>query len=89
MLASACITFCVCANQSSPHCERMLPWFQNGQFPLFLAPMAGVTDVTFRGLCKELGADVMVAEFVSAEGIMQAGNTALWTATFSRAEAYD
>ena len=50
----------------------MLPWFQNGQRPLYLAPMAGVTDVTFRGMCKELGADVMVTEFVSAEGIMQA-----------------
>lgn len=50
----------------------MLPWFQNGQFPLYLAPMAGVTDVTFRGICKELGADVMVTEFVSAEGILQA-----------------
>ena len=34
--------------------------------------MAGVTDVVFRGLCKELGADVMVTEFVSAEGIMLA-----------------
>lgn len=34
--------------------------------------MAGVTDVTFRGICKELGADVMVTEFVSAEGILQA-----------------
>lgn len=34
--------------------------------------MAGVTDVTFRQICKELGADVMVTEFVSAEGIMQA-----------------
>ena len=34
--------------------------------------MAGVTDVIFRQLCKELGADVMVTEFVSAEGIMQA-----------------
>ena len=50
----------------------MPPWFQNGQFPLYLAPMAGVTDVTFRGICKELGADVMVTEFVSAEGILQA-----------------
>ena len=50
----------------------MLPWFSNDQFPLFLAPMAGVTDVTFRTICKELGADVMVTEFVSAEGIMQA-----------------
>jgi tRNA-dihydrouridine synthase B len=28
--------------------------------------------VIFRGLCKELGADVMVTEFVSAEGILQA-----------------
>jgi len=50
----------------------VLPWFQDGKFPLYLAPMAGVTDVIFRGLCKEMGADVMVTEFVSAEGIMQA-----------------
>ena len=49
----------------------MLPWFQN-KFPLYLAPMAGVTDLIFRQICKELGADVMVTEFVSAEGIMQA-----------------
>lgn len=34
--------------------------------------MAGVTDVIFRQICKEMGADVMVTEFVSAEGIMQA-----------------
>lgn len=34
--------------------------------------MAGVTDVVFRQICKDLGADVMVTEFVSAEGIMQA-----------------
>lgn len=33
--------------------------------------MAGVTDVVFRQLCKEMGADVMVTEFVSAEGILQ------------------
>ena len=49
----------------------MLPWFDNGKFPLYLAPMAGVTDVVFRTICKELGADVVVTEFVSAEGIMQ------------------
>jgi len=34
--------------------------------------MAGVTDLIFRRICKELGADVMVTEFVSADGIMQA-----------------
>jgi len=33
--------------------------------------MAGVTDTVFRRLCKELGADVMVTEFVSAEGIVR------------------
>jgi tRNA-dihydrouridine synthase B len=50
----------------------VLPWFSNNAFPLYLAPMAGVTDVIFRQICKELGADVMVTEFVSAEGIIQA-----------------
>jgi tRNA-dihydrouridine synthase B len=48
----------------------MLPWFQD-QFPLYLAPMAGVTDTVFRKLCKEQGADVVVTEFVSAEGIFR------------------
>lgn len=48
-----------------------LPWFEN-QFPLYLAPMAGVTDPIFRTLCKEAGADVMETEFVSAEGVLQA-----------------
>ena len=48
-----------------------LPWFDN-QVPLYLAPMAGVTDPIFRTLCKEAGADVMETEFVSAEGVLQA-----------------
>ncbi len=48
-----------------------LPWFENHQFPIYLAPMAGVTDITFRQICKELGADVLVTEFVSAEGILR------------------
>ena len=52
--------------------SAVLPWFSENRFPLYLAPMAGVTDVIFRQICKELGADVMVTEFVSAEGIMQA-----------------
>jgi tRNA-dihydrouridine synthase B len=49
----------------------MLPWFSNGNFPLYLAPMAGVSDMIFRQLCKERGADVLVSEFVSAEGVFR------------------
>ncbi len=39
-------------------------------FPLFLAPMAGVTNTVFRRICKAKGADVVTTEFVSAEGIL-------------------
>ncbi len=51
--------------------SHRLSWFSDTKFPLYLAPMAGVTDVVFRSICKELGADVMVTEFVSAEGIIR------------------
>ena len=49
----------------------MLPWFADGKFPLYLAPMAGVSDMIFRQLCKERGADVLVTEFVSSEGVFR------------------
>lgn len=35
-----------------------------------LGPMAGVTDLPFRVLCKEAGADLIYTEMVSAKGIM-------------------
>jgi len=37
---------------------------------LVLGPMAGVTDLPFRLLCKEQGADLIYTEMVSAKGIM-------------------
>jgi tRNA-dihydrouridine synthase B len=37
--------------------------------PLYLAPMAGVSESPFRRLCRRFGADVVVTEFLSAEGI--------------------
>ena len=36
---------------------------------IILGPMAGVTDLPFRILCKEQGADIMVTEMVSAKGL--------------------
>src|SRR5260370_17837363 len=44
-----------------------LPWFPH-TLPLYLAPMAGVSDRIFRQVCKEHGADILTSEFVSAEG---------------------
>ena len=63
----------------------MLPWFQD-RFPLYLAPMAGVTDKIFRMLCKEQGADVMVTEFVSAEGIFRKNARTMEYLDFTPAE---
>ncbi len=39
--------------------------------PLFLAPQAGVSEAPFRRLCRAFGADVVLTEFVSAEGIVR------------------
>jgi nifR3 family TIM-barrel protein len=38
-------------------------------FPLFLAPMAGVSESPFRRICRRYGADVVVSEFISSVGI--------------------
>jgi nifR3 family TIM-barrel protein len=42
---------------------------RDGSVPLYLAPQAGVSESPFRRLCRGFGADVVVSEFVSAEGI--------------------
>jgi tRNA-dihydrouridine synthase B len=36
---------------------------------IFLAPMAGVTDIAFRGLCDEMGCGLVYTEMVSAKGL--------------------
>lgn len=36
---------------------------------VFLAPMAGVTDISFRGLCKEQGCGLVYTEMVSAKAM--------------------
>ena len=37
---------------------------------LILAPMAGVTDYVYRGLCARFGAEATVTEMVSAKGYL-------------------
>jgi tRNA-dihydrouridine synthase B len=36
---------------------------------IWLAPLAGITDSAYRTICKELGADVVISEMVSVDGL--------------------
>lgn len=42
---------------------------QQFDFPVYLAPMEGVTDRGFRRICKEYGADVLISEFISSDAL--------------------
>ena len=45
--------------------------------PLALAPMAGVTDLAFRAICRELGAGYTVTEMASAKALCYQGKKTL------------
>ncbi len=45
------------------------PYPTGSAFPLFLAPMAGVSEAPFRRICRRMGADVVLTEFLNSEGI--------------------
>lgn len=45
------------------------PYLVTHRVPLYLAPMAGVSEPPFRRLCRSFGADVVVSEFLSCEGL--------------------
>jgi tRNA-dihydrouridine synthase B len=53
------------------------PYPVASRIPLFLAPMAGVSESPFRRLCRSFGADVVVTEFLSAEGIRRENDATL------------
>ena len=38
-------------------------------FPVYLAPMEGITDHAFRMICKEKGADILISEFISSDAL--------------------
>ncbi len=51
---------------------------------IWLAPLAGLTDLPFRTICKENGADVIVSEMVSADGLLHNYEKSIAYASFSR-----
>lgn len=63
-----------------------LTWLHGAQTPLFLAPQAGVSESPFRRLCRDFGADVVVSEFVSAEGIVRGNERTLEYLAFDEVE---
>lgn len=63
-----------------------LPYPTGQEFPLFLAPMAGVSEAPFRRLCRRFGADVVVSEFLSSEGLRRKNERTLEMASFEPAE---
>ena len=65
---------------------RPFPYPTGHAVPLFLAPMAGVSESPFRRLCRRHGADVVVTEFLSAEGIRRENQATLSKLRFSSDE---
>src|SRR6476620_5488431 len=56
---------------------KRFPFPVEAQVPLYLAPMAGVSESPFRRLCARFGADVVITEFLSAEGIRRENQATL------------
>ncbi|MEE4176624.1 MAG: tRNA dihydrouridine synthase DusB [Bacteroides sp.] len=54
--------------------------------PLILAPMEDVTDPPFRMLCKEMGADWVYTEFISADGLIRDADKSLQKLDINEAE---
>ncbi|MBQ8080273.1 MAG: tRNA dihydrouridine synthase DusB [Clostridia bacterium] len=52
--------------------NKTFPFDTDALIPLFLAPMAGITDWCFRLLCEEQGCDIATTEMISAQGYMTA-----------------
>jgi len=57
-----------------------------GEFSVWLSPMEDITDPPFRRICKRMGADVMVSEFISSEGLIRDASKSLKKLDFSEEE---
>lgn len=56
------------------------------EYPVFLAPMEDVTDMGFRLMCKQFGADMVYTEFVSSDALIRNVNKTQAKLTISEAE---
>jgi tRNA-dihydrouridine synthase B len=63
-----------------------LPYPSAHDFPLILAPMAGVSEAPFRQICRRYGADVVMSEFLSSEAIRRRIRNTLEGAEFEAVE---
>jgi nifR3 family TIM-barrel protein len=63
-----------------------LPYPSAHRFPLLLAPMAGVSEAPFRQICRSMGADVVLSEFLSSEAIRRRIRNTLEGAEFEPVE---
>ena len=54
--------------------------------PVVLAPMAGVTDAPFRGLCRGFGAGLYISEMIGARGLLEKNEKTLALARFDEDE---
>ena len=66
--------------------SRSFPFPLAPSVPLYLAPMAGVSESPFRRLCRAHGADVVVTEFLSAEGIRRENEATIAKLRFEPSE---
>lgn len=66
--------------------DMRFPYQISHDVPLFLAPMAGVSEPPFRSLCRGFGADVVVSEFLSSEGLRRGIKSVHDGAFFTEAE---
>jgi len=66
---------------------RMNNFWQKLDKPILaLAPMAGVTDIAFRQMCKHFGADVIYTEFASADALVHNAKKTLEMIKFDQSE---
>jgi tRNA-dihydrouridine synthase B len=63
-----------------------LPYSSTVHCPLLLAPMAGVSEAPFRQICRAMGADVVLSEFLSSEAIRRRIRNTLEGAEFEEFE---